>query len=314
MGNGVIVGREPTSDVVLDEYRKWLRQERGLASESVRCYTVQAKKFLAWLSESPELSLDCLSPAELTGYVVGASVRSGSVWSAKAHVTALRSLLRFAHVRGLIRTDLAPVVPGVASWRLSRIPRALPGGQVEALLGSHDAGSGVGLRDKAVLTLLAMLGLRGAEAATLDMADVYWRAGLITVTGKGSRTEQLPLPARAGEALAEYVMHGRPTGSGCTALFLTDRRPHRELSPGAVRQIMRRSCVRAGLAPVGAHRLRHTLATDLLRAGASLPEIGQVLRHRSQLATAVYAKADQGRLRALARHWPVGAAAGDVQQ
>ncbi|MCI0144067.1 tyrosine-type recombinase/integrase [Arthrobacter bambusae] len=229
-------------------------------------------------------------------------------------MTALRSWLRFAHIRGLTPVALAPAVPGVAGWRLNQIPRALAGGQVEALLGGHETSTHTGLRDKALLTLLAVLGLRGAEAAALELTDLDWCAGLITVTGKGSRTEQLPLPARAGKAMADYVMHARPTGTGCTALFLTDRRPSRQLTAGALRQIMRRACARAGIGNAGAHRVRHTLATDLLRAGASLPDIGQVLRHRSQLATSVYAKIDPERLRPLSRTWPSGAAIEDVLQ
>lgn len=201
-------------------------------------------------------------------------------------------------------SNLAPVVPGVAGWRLSQVPRALPREHVEALLDCHDTDTATGLRDRAVLTLLAALGLRGAEAAALQLADIDWSAGLITVVGKGSRSEQLPLPDTAGQALADYVMKGRPTDTGCTALFLTRRRPYRQLAPGAVRQIMGRACTRAGIARAGAHRLRHTLATDLLRAGASLPDIGQVLRHRSQLSTTIYAKVDHERLRELARPWP----------
>ncbi|MBT2514118.1 tyrosine-type recombinase/integrase [Arthrobacter sp. ISL-30] len=307
-------GLSSASDDLLDEYRRWLRQERGLAAESVRCYVQQSKKFLASLPGPVEVSLVGLSPADVTNYVINASIQSGSVWSAKAQVTALRSWLRFAYIRGLTPVALASVVPGVAGWRLSQVPRALANGQVEALLGCHDTSTRIGLRDKALLTLLAVLGLRGAEAAALELADIDWRAGLITVTGKGSRTEQLPLPVRVGNALTDYVMHARPTGTGCTALFLTGRGPYRQLSAGAVRQVMHRACVRAGIGNAGAHRLRHTLGTDLLRAGASLPDIGQVLRHRSQLATTVYAKVDLERLRPLARPWPAGAAIEGVRQ
>ena len=291
-------------ECLLGEYRQWLELERGLAVETVRCYLTQSRKFLTSLPGSPEASLATLGPGDVIAYVRTTSVGSGSIWSVKTQVTALRSFLRFGHVCGLIPVALAPVVPAVAGWRLSQVPRGLPASDVDALLECHDVATCTGLRDKAVLTLLADLGLRGSEAAGLDLDDVDWRAGLITVTGKGSCTEQLPLPARAGEALAKYVMKGRPTGTGCTALFLTARGHTRQLSPGAIRQIMRRACERAGITAVGAHRLRHTLATELLRAGSSLPEIGQVLRHRSQLATAIYAKVDYGRLRELARPWP----------
>lgn len=298
-------GPRSAVDALLDEFRVWSRQERGLAAKSVRSYSQQAAKFLASLPAPLQASLAALTPADVTDYVVAASTAAGSVWSAKAQVTALRALLRFLHVRGLIPSPLAPIVPAVAGWRLGTVPRGLSSEQVEALLRCHDITTRTGLRDKAVLTLLAVLGLRRAEAAGLDLADIDWRSGLITVTGKGSRTEQLPLPWQVGEALADYVMNGRPTGTGCTALFLMSRDPARSLNAGAVGSIMERACARAGVGRLGAHRLRHTLATDLLRAGASLTDIGQVLRHRSQLSTTIYAKVDWERLRELARPWPL---------
>ena len=165
----------------------------------------------------------------------------------------------------------------------------------------------MGLRDYAILSLLARLGLRGAEAAGLQLGDIDWRAGEITVTGKGSRTERLPLPAPAGEALAAWLKEGRPSCEP-RSVFVTIRRPHRPVTPHLVRVIMARACEQAGLERTGAHRLRHSLATEMLRAGASLPEVGQVLRHRSMLSTSIYAKVDQNALRPLARPWPGSAA------
>lgn len=293
-------GRGLTIDDVLADYRGWLFEERGLAAETLRTYTQQSKSFLTSLSSVSVLG--DLFPADVIEYVAEFSAAAVSTWTTKTQITALRSFLRFAHVRGLTPTALAPAVPGVAGWTLSDIPRALPSSQVEALLTCHNTATVTGLRDKAVLTMLATLGLRGAEVAGLELADIDWQAGLVTISGKGSRVEQLPLPATAGTAIADYVMHGRPVG--CDGLFLTVRRPFRKITPGAVRQIMRRACQRAGIDDMGAHRLRHTLATDLLRAGASLLEIGQVLRHRSPLSTAIYAKVDHHRLRQLARPWP----------
>jgi site-specific recombinase XerD len=181
----------------------------------------------------------------------------------------------------------------------------LPSEQVQSLLTAHDLDTRVGLRDHAVLVVLARLGLRGAEVAALKLTDIEWRAGQLVVQGKGSRVERLPLPAEVGQALADYVTRGRPSCE-CGSLFVTARRPFRPLTPGAVRAIMGRACGRCDLPRLGAHRLRHTLASDLLRAGASLPEIGQVLRHRSQLSTTIYAKVDYATLRTLARPWPGG--------
>ncbi|MFI5898356.1 site-specific integrase [Actinoplanes sp. NPDC051513] len=191
----------------------------------------------------------------------------------------------------------------MASWRLSALPRGLPASEIERLLARCERQTAVGLRDFAVLSLLARLGLRGAEAAGLQLDDIDWRAGEVAVRGKGSRVERLPLPAAAGQALAGWLTGGRPR-CGSRAVFVTVRRPYRQLTPDAVRQVMARACCRAGLTRRGAHRLRHTLATEMLRAGASLPEVGQVLRHRSQLSTAIYAKVDQDALRPLARRWP----------
>ena len=229
--------------------------------------------------------------------------RDRNTWSAKAMVTSLRAFLRFAHATGRTAVPLAGAVPAVASWRLSALPRGLKASETERLLAGCDRETVTGLRDYAVLSLLARLGLRGAEAAGLQLGDIDWRAGEIAVTGKGSRTERLPLPAQAGEALAAWLTGGRPRCES-RAVFVTMRRPCRQLTPDAVRQVMARACDRAGLDRQGAHRLRHALATEMLRAGASLPEVGQVLRHRSQLSTSLYAKVDQDALRPLARPWP----------
>lgn len=191
----------------------------------------------------------------------------------------------------------------MAGWRLASLPRGLDTAVVERLLRSCDRGTIVGRRDYAILTMLARLGLRGAEVAALELGDVDWLSGEVVIRGKGNRMERLPLPASVGEALAAYLTESRPRLRAAT-LFLTVRAPCQGLSPAAVRAIMGRACGRAGLDRVGAHRLRHSLATEMLRAGASLPQIGQVLRHRSQLATSIYAKVDDNALRALARPWP----------
>jgi integrase/recombinase XerD len=239
----------------------------------------------------------------VTGYVVE-YCRGRNVESAKAMVTALRSLLRFLHVTGRAPGPLTGAVPAVANWRLAGLPRTLSGEQVEALIEGCDTDTAVGVRDRALLVMLARLGLRTAEAAALRLEDVDWRSGQILIRGKGNRVEKLPLPQTVGEALAEYLTTTRPRCAS-RSVFLTVRgRPPRPLTAMAVRQIVAQACGRAGLPRLGAHRLRHTLASDLLRAGNSLPQIGQVLRHRSQLSTAIYAKVDATRLRGVARPWP----------
>jgi len=271
---------------LLAEFRTWLSRERGLSPVSVRCYVKQARAFLAALPGAAEEAVRGLDAGQVTAFMVD-YCRDRNRWSAKALVTSLRSFLRFVHATGRTAVPLAGAVPA----------------EVERLLAGCDRETPVGRRDYAVLSLLARLGLRGAEAAGLQLDDIDWRAGEIAVCGKGSRVERLPLPAPAGEALADWLIEGRPRCES-RAVFVTVRRPYRQLTPEAVRQVMGRACDRAGLARRGAHRLRHALATEMLRAGASLPEIGQVLRHRSQLSTSVYAKVDQNALRPLARPWP----------
>jgi site-specific recombinase XerD len=296
----MIMETDDDSAVLLAEFRMWLDRERGLSPVSVRCYSKQAKYFLAAAGGPGAVS--GLGAGKVTAFMVEHS-RDRNTWSAKAMVTSLRSFLRFAHATGRTAVSLAGAVPAVASWRLAPLPRALPAAETARLLAGCGRETAAGLRDYAVLSLLARLGLRGAEAAGLQLGDVGWRAGEIAVTGKGSRIERLPLPAAAGEALAAWLTGGRPRCES-RAVFVTVRRPYRQLTPEAVRAVMGRACDRAGLERRGAHRLRHALATELLRAGASLPEVGQVLRHRSLLSTSVYAKVDQDALRPLARPWP----------
>lgn len=293
-------------ETLLDEFRAWLAEERGLSATTVCCYGKQARKFLVHLPEPLDVALDRLDAGQVTAFMLG-YCRDRNPASAKATVTAVRALLRFLHVMGHVPVPLAAAVPAVAGWRLASLPRGLDAAVVQQLLDSCDRDTVVGRRDYAILTTLARLGLRGAEVADLELGDVDWRAGELAVRGKGNRIERLPLPADVGEALAAYLTAGRPRCAAAT-VFCTVRAPYRRLSAAAVRGIMGQACRRAGLDRVGAHRLRHSLATEMLRAGASLPEVGQVLRHRSQLATSVYAKVDDNALRPLARSWPDGGA------
>ena len=293
------------AEAVLAQFRAWLAGERGLSAATVACYAKQARKFLVFLGEPLDAALAQLDAGRVTSFMVG-YCQGRNPESAKALVTATRALLRFLHVTGHVPVPLAAAVPAVAGWRLASLPRGLDTAAVSRLLASCDRDTVTGRRDLAILTLLARLGLRGAEVAALELADVDWRGGEVAVRGKASRIERLPLPADVGEAVAAYLMTGRPR-CGAPTVFCTVRAPYRRLSPAAIRGIMAQACRRAGLPRAGAHRLRHSLATQMLRAGASLPEVGQVLRHRSQLATSVYAKVDEIALRVLARPWPGGA-------
>lgn len=291
------------SAVLIERYSTYLLTRRGLAPSTVRDYVGVARVFLSW-RETPAggLRLEGLDAAAVSEFVLG-EVQRSSVGSAKCMVTRLRALLRFLHVEGEIEHTLADAVPAVASWRLAGLVKALDARAVARLLGGCDRRTRVGRRDFAILTLLSRLGLRAGEVAALRLCDVDWRGGELLVRGKGSRHERLPLPSDVGEALAGWLARGRPR---CESVFLFTRlrAPHGGLSAGAVSQIVRRACRRAALAVFGAHRLRHTAATEMLRAGGSLTEVGQVLRHRGRDVTSIYAKVDRSALAAVVSPWP----------
>ncbi len=268
---------------------------------TVGLYEPVARLFLEERSEPIAEDLARLSGREIHAFVLR-EARQRRQRAAEMMVCALRALLRFLHVQGWIATPLATAVPSVRKRR-EGLPRGLAAEQVRLLLASCDRDTPAGRRDFAILMLLARLGLRRGEVAALELDDVDWRAGEIVIRGKGSRIDRLPLPGDVGEALVDYLRHGRPRGFG-RRLVLPARAPYRELSPGAVTAVVVRACKRAGIAPVGAHRLRHTIASELLRRGAPLPEIGQLLRHQSIDTTAIYAKVDRSALSRLALAWP----------
>jgi integrase/recombinase XerD len=293
---------------LLARFGRYLVAERGIGAATAAGYAGKARPFLACRQEAGVLDLAGLTAADVTAFIAGncPSMRKGT---AKLTVTALRSLLGCLHVAGDIPGPLAWAVPAVATWRLASLPAPLEPGQVAAMLAGCDAGTASGRRDLAMLAMLARLGLRAGEVAALSPGDIDWRAGEVTVTGKGRRSERLPLPADVGEAVAACLRDGRPGPfEGTRRLFLRLYAPHRGLTTGGVTQAVFAAAQRAGLGRACAHRLRHTAATGMLRAGASLPEVGQVLRHRRLLSTAIYAKTDVPALRALARPWPGGTA------
>ena len=293
------------AEVLLERFGEYLALERGLAAGTVWDYVHAVRPFLAAIGGDGEGELDLqgLSAAEVTAFAV-ARCPGQARGSAKLTVTALRSLLGFMHVEDLIPSSLVAAVPSAASWRLSGLPRALELEQVGRLLDSCDRSAGAGRRDFAILTILVRLGLRAGEVAGLGLDDIDWRAGELVVLGKGRRAERLPLPVDVGEAITGYLRDGRPSSAQDRALFVRVKAPHRGLSGGGVTQVVVSAARRAGLGQIHAHRLRHTAATLMLRAGAPLEEIGQVLRHRAKLTTAIYAKVDRDALRTLARPWP----------
>jgi len=291
----------PVERLVAD-YRGWLLVESRLARTTVRGYGDVARRFLSKDVAGVDVDLGRLAPQDVTTFVVGEASRYGT-GSMKAITTALRSLLRFLFVTGVLSRDLRASVPAVAGWPMTTLPKGVDGSIVAALLRSCDRTTVVGLRDFAVLTLLTRLGLRAGEVAALRLDDVDWRAGELTVRGKGHRVDKMPLPDDVGAALVDYLQHGRPRSS-CRELFLRTCGPDAPMSVRSAVMVPRCASVRAGVTVVAAHRLRHTVASDLLRQGASMPEIAQLLRHRSESTTAIYAKVDRAALDLVARPWP----------
>lgn len=286
-------------------YRDYLSGERGLAASTVSRYVAVARLFLSECEQAEGLQLQHLTAGDVTAFVVR-QCRGRRAVSATVLVTGLRSLLRFLHLAGYTDRPLAQAVPTATVWAAGSLPRPLALDVVAAMRASCHEETVVGSRDFAILTVLQRLGLRAGEVAGLQLADVDWRHGEIVVRGKGNRQERLPLPADVGEAVVAYL-HLRPR-TECRALFLKVRAPIAGLTREIVNKLVRAACLRAGLPAVGPHRLRHTAATATLAGGASLVEVGQLLRQRSSTVTAIYAKVDRTSLRTLALPWPGGAA------
>jgi site-specific recombinase XerD len=291
---------------LLERYRRYLVGERGFREPSARRYAGLVRPLLDNLASPEGLDLSQLGSAEISAFLLGAC-RQLSNNGARLTVTATRSLLGFLHHEGEIERPLSEAVPSIGSWREQSLPKGLEPGELQSLLASCDQTTVTGRRDFAVLTLLSRLGLRAGEVAGLSLEDVDWRSGEIVVRGKERRDERLPLPADVGEAIASYLRQGRPPGVQDRAVFLRVIAPHRALTRIGIGGIAAAAGRRAGLGRVGAHRLRHTAATEALRGGASLPEVGQLLRHHRIATTAIYAKVDREALREIARPWPGGA-------
>lgn len=302
---GVLAVSVPAADPVeelVQRYRRWLVDERGLAEATVERYVKLARLFLSRRSTGSVHCVENLTGTDIVAFLLEESERL-SVGSVKGRVAELRSLLKFLYLHGLTPRMLTTVVPPVAGWRDTGVPRAIPAADVQLLLDSCDRSDPVGVRDFAMLMLVARLGLRSAEVARLELGDIDWRAGQIILRGKASRQEGMPLPVDVGKALTAYLTQARPP-TRIRQVFLAAKAPMRPISPGLVSDVTHRACDRAGLPRIGAHRLRHSLATEMLRRGATIVEVSQVLRHRDLATTAIYAKVDYAALRAVARPWP----------
>ena len=291
-------------DELMDDYRRWMITQRGLSDRTIDRYEKTARRFLRGRATTVGngCRIEWLTAQAVTGFLLAEASRGLAAGSLHGRVAELRSLLRFLYVKGFTDTPLAQAVPPVPGWKGIAVPPRLSAAQVSALLDSCDRDTATGIRDLAMLSLMARLGLRAAEVAGLTLDDLHWRAGELVVRGKARREDRIPLPADVGDAVARYLRDARP-GVELRIVFVTVVAPNRPLRPTAVNQTVWRQCRRAGLAPMRAHCLRHALATDLLDRGVRLPEIGQLLRQSDLATTAGYAKIDYAALRELALPW-----------
>ena len=285
------------------EFAGFLASERGLRQQTVVRYAESARRFLERLPASGDGILAGLTAESVRSFVIAESGRLG-IGALKNQVTAVRSLLRFLHLRGLIPSPLDGAAPAAAGWHRPPLTRKIRPDDVAAVLASCDRGTHAGRRDYAILVLLARLGLRAGEAAAIRAGDIDWRAGEILVRGKGGRDDRLPLPPDVGAAVADYCANARPADAASRTLFLHARAPYAPLSPSAVGGVVKRACQRAGLGPASAHQLRHAAATAMRRAGAPLSEVAQLLRHRHEGTTSRYGTIDPDELGPVTAPWP----------
>lgn len=303
---GAVAAVEPAregspTEVLMDSFQRYLLDERALAPGTVRNYVQHAARFLGGLSPS---GLDSVRAQDVTAAVLRESA-AVSVSATQNFVAGLRSFLRFCFITAAVEVDLSHAALPATGRRRSSLPRGISQSDATALLSCCDRRSALGRRDHAMITTLLRMGLRASELAGLCVDDIDWRAGELVVRGKRARQDRLPLPADVGQAIAAYLTRGRPA-SDRREVFLQARAPYAPIASGTVSSTVRRACRRAGITEIGAHRLRHTVACDMVAAGVPLVQIAQVLRHHSLQSTAIYARVDIDQLRQLAAPWPGG--------
>lgn len=294
------VAEVSATDELLGAFCRYLRGERGLAEGTIAGYSRHARVFLDGLGDH---GLDGVDAGDVTQAVSRFAAAGVSVSATRFFVSGLRAFLRYCYVAGLVATDLSPAALFAAGRGPSPLPRAISRSDARALLKSCDRRRVLGRRDYALIVLLLRLGLRCGEVARLRLDDIDWVAGEVLVRGKAARMDRLPLPVEVGEAIAGYLQRGRPD-SPRREVFLRARAPFSPIAAKTVSSTVRRACQRAGVAEIGAHRLRHTAACEMVARGASLVSVGQVLRHSSLQSTAVYVRVDIEQLRRLAAPWP----------
>ena len=300
----VVVETDPV-EVLLARFGQYLRSERGLTSATVSSYVSQARAFLTWHGSLRDTRWEALTAAQVDRFVAARAVgqRPRSV---QVGLTAVRALMRWMCLERMAPAGSADMIGSVPGWTADAPPKGLTPGQVEDLRAGLSADPLARCRDEAMLMLMLRMGLRAGEVASLRLDDIDWRAGTVLVRGKGDRCELVPLPVDVGELLVAYLQRGRPAGVDHREVFLAVDAPHRRLGAAAVSSVVTRAAVRGGVAaPCAAHRLRHTAACRVLAGGGGLVEAGQLLRHATATATAVYARCDLAALTVLARPWPM---------
>jgi site-specific recombinase XerD len=295
-------------DRIFSEFDAYLRTERGLVPKSIVRHLPVIRRFLREVCPAGDDDLGKISQEEVIRYIE----RHAQDWSpgtGKAMCWSLRAFLRYLHHQGLNPRALADCVPSMRRWKLVSLPTFLPATQVQRALDGCDRATPMGRRDYAILMMLAKLGLRAGEVATLTLDDIDWRASEMLVRAKGRQRARMPIPPDVGAAIVAYLRNGRPQSS-CRRLFIRALAPHVGFASGcAITMIAKSALDRVGIkgcAHCGAHIFRHSLATELLRSGATLTEIGQLLRHESHDTTRIYAKVDIETLRTLSLPWPGG--------
>lgn len=288
-------------------YEDYLRNQRGLSDATIRHCLGFFERFLAFRFGGELGDLDAITPDDIAAFLHRLTDRK-EPFRDKTPPTHLRSLFTFLFWSGKTRRNLAASIPRMAHGRGADLPRYLTQEQVQKLIDAARSDDAIGRRNHAMLLLIARLGLRAAEVVAIQLDDIKWRTGEILIRGKGNRHERMPLPQDAGKALVDYIKNARKGDS--RTLFVTSNAPYRPLVNGEiVNSVLRQAFAKTGLKPpaayVGSHVLRHSLATHMLQHGASLTEIGDVLRHRSRMSTTIYAKYDIDALRSIALPWPV---------
>jgi integrase/recombinase XerD len=292
-------------DRLQSEYEIYLRDHRGLADATIYHCVSFFKRFMAFRFGETLGCLDDITTRDVVAFIC--KLRGGTAPRDKTAPSQLRNLLRFLFWSGKTKRDLAASIPRARQPGRSSLPRYLNPHEVDKLLDVTWGLTPVGRRNYAMLTVLARLGLRAPEVIAIQLDDIDWRSGTILIRGKGKRHDRMPLPDDVGKAIVDYIKHGRRGAS--RALFVSHTPPHKpfvdaQVLNTALKQAFAETGLKTPQKYVGSHLLRHSLATDMLRKGASLDEIGDVLRHRSRMSTTIYARHDINALRSIALAWP----------